>query len=55
MYSKENIKQRLTMRDFMETLRSSGEMTGGPAALSQNDRRTFANELDRFLTKYTNS
>ena len=51
MYSKENIRQRLTMRDFMETLRSSGEMTGGPPALNQSDRRAFANELDRFLTK----
>ena len=52
LYTKENIKQRLTMRDLMEQLRSTGEVTGGPSSLSQSDRRAFANELDRFLTKY---
>jgi uncharacterized protein YaiI (UPF0178 family) len=51
-YSKENIKQRLGMRDFMEELRSSGMVTGGPATLNQRDRKNFANELDRFLTRH---
>jgi len=48
-YSAENIRQRLNMRDFMDTLRSSGIDTGGQAAMSQADRREFANQLDRFL------
>jgi uncharacterized protein YaiI (UPF0178 family) len=39
------------MRDFMDTLRSSGVDTGGPAALSQADRQAFANQLDRLLAK----
>ena len=50
-YSVENIRQRLNMRDFMDTLRSSGVQTGGQATMSQNDRREFANQLDRFLQK----
>ncbi|HIF9116099.1 TPA: YaiI/YqxD family protein [Photobacterium damselae] len=51
MYTKETIKQRLQMRDFMETLRSSGIQTGGPAPLSQADRQNFANKLDIFIAK----
>ena len=50
-YTPENIRQRLNMRDFMETLRSSGQHTGGPAAYSQQDRQAFANSLDRLLAK----
>jgi len=50
LYTTENIKGRLTMRDFMDTLRSSGVDTGGPPALSQNDRKAFAGHLDRFLS-----
>ena len=50
-YTTENIRQRLTMRNFMEELRGSGVNTGGPATLSQSDRQSFANELDRFLTR----
>lgn len=50
-YTTENIKARLNMRDFMDTLRGSGINTGGPPALSQSDRQAFANELDRFLTR----
>ena len=49
-YTKENIKARLNMRDFMETMRASGVQSGGPAALSHTDRQNFANELDRLLT-----
>lgn len=44
-----NIKARLQMRDFMETLRSSGVHTGGPPPLSQADRQQFANVLDKWL------
>ena len=51
-FSTETIKARLTMRDFMDTLRASGVNTGGPPALSQTDRRAFANELDRFLARH---
>ncbi|MEW8028448.1 MAG: YaiI/YqxD family protein [Candidatus Thiodiazotropha sp.] len=49
LYTEENIRQRLNMRDFMDTLRGSGIQTGGPAALSQADRQAFANQLDRLL------
>lgn len=44
-----NIKARLNMRDFMETMRSSGVQTGGPAALGAQDRQKFANQLDKWL------
>lgn len=47
LYSTDNIKARLTMRDFMDTLRSSGIDTGGPSALSQSDRKSFASHLDK--------
>ncbi|TDB04988.1 YaiI/YqxD family protein [Halomonas marinisediminis] len=46
-----NIRARVQMRDFMETLRASGEHTGGPKGYSDSDRREFANALDRWLTK----
>jgi uncharacterized protein YaiI (UPF0178 family) len=49
LYSTQNIRERLNMRDFMDTLRSSGIQTGGPPALSQADRQAFANQLDRLL------
>lgn len=45
------IQERLTMRNFMESLRSSGVETGGPPAFSQADRQAFANQLDRLLAK----
>ncbi len=51
LYTRENIRQRLNMRDFMETLRSSGIQTGGPPPLDQRDRQAFANQLDRLLQK----
>jgi uncharacterized protein YaiI (UPF0178 family) len=53
MHTKENIGAKLNMRDFMDTMRSSGvEMGGGPSAYSQRDKQEFANKLDRFLTSY---
>ena len=51
LYTKANIKQRLSMRNFMESLRSSGVNTGGPKPLSEQDVREFSNILDRYLTK----
>ncbi len=54
LYTVENIKARLTMRDFMDSLRSSGVNTGGPPALSQSDRQVFANQLDKILLKCKN-
>ncbi|AEH33791.1 putative uncharacterized (UPF0178) protein [Vibrio anguillarum] len=51
LYTKETIKARLNIRDFMDTMRSSGIQTGGPSALSQTERREFANHLDRILAK----
>lgn len=51
LYTTENIRQRLNMRDFMDTMRSSGIQTGGPPPLNQQDRQKFANALDIFLQK----
>lgn len=51
-YSKDTIRARLNMRDFMDTLRGSGVQSGGPPALGHRDRQNFANELDRFLARH---
>lgn len=53
LYTADNIRARLNMRDFMETLRASGVDTGGPPALNQGDRKAFANHLDQILTRHT--
>ena len=52
LYTAENIRARLNMRDFMDTLRASGIDTGGPPALSQSDRKSFADHLDKLLTRH---
>ncbi len=52
LYCANSIKARLNMRDFMDTLRGSGIHTGGPPALSQSDRQSFANHLDKLLTQH---
>lgn len=52
LYTADNVRERLNMRDFMDTLRASGIHTGGPPALSQSDRNAFANNLDRLLTRH---
>ena len=52
LHSTETIRQRLNMRDFMDTLRASGIHTGGPPALSKRDRQSFANHLDKMLTRH---
>ena len=51
-YDAGNIRHRLSLRNFMDELRSSGVETGGPPPLNPRDRETFANQLDRFLVKY---
>lgn len=51
LYTRENIRERLNLRDFMDTLRSSGIDTGGPAALGPRDRQAFANALDAWLAR----
>jgi hypothetical protein len=51
LYDAENIKQILSMRDFMDSLRGSGIETGGPGGFSQRERLMFANELDRFIAR----
>lgn len=48
-YTLDNIRQRLSMRSFMEELRGAGVATGGPPPLNQTDRKAFADALDRFL------
>jgi uncharacterized protein YaiI (UPF0178 family) len=49
LYTKENIQERLALRNFLGELRNTGAVTGGPSALSHSDRQAFANQLDRFL------
>jgi uncharacterized protein YaiI (UPF0178 family) len=51
LYTIENIKERLNMRDFMDNLRASGIHTGGFAPQNSRDVQNFANQLDRFLAK----
>ncbi len=50
-YDEGNIRERLSMRNFLDELRSGGVETGGPPAFSQRDCQAFANQLDRFLTR----
>jgi uncharacterized protein YaiI (UPF0178 family) len=50
-YTEENVREHLAMRDFMEALRGSGVRTGGPQPLDQSDRKRFADQLDRFLSR----
>ncbi|MDN3653091.1 YaiI/YqxD family protein [Thalassotalea ponticola] len=49
MFTQANIKSRLNMRDFMDTMRASGVQTGGPPPLSASDKKAFADHLDRYL------
>ncbi|WP_373091122.1 YaiI/YqxD family protein [Zhongshania sp.] len=51
LFDKDNIRAKLNMRDFMDTLRSSGMHSGGAAPFSQQDKQTFANQLDRYLSR----
>ncbi len=51
LYTAENVRQHLSMRDFMADLRGAGVQTGGPPAFDQRDRQAFANQLDRLLAR----
>ncbi len=52
LHAPDTIQAKLTMRDFMETLRASGIETGGPPALTQRNRQLFAKHLDHYLTSF---
>jgi len=51
LYTKDNIKDRLSMRNLLSELRNSGIVTGGPPAFGKKDSRAFADQLDRFLVR----
>ncbi len=51
LYSVDNIKQYLAMRNLMSEIRDSGEVTKGPAPFSKKDAESFANQLNSFLQK----
>ncbi len=53
LYTLNNIRARLNMRDFMETMRSSGVYSGGAPPYGANDKKSFANQLDQWLAKYS--
>jgi uncharacterized protein YaiI (UPF0178 family) len=55
LYSEDNVRERLALRNLMQDLRSTGELLGGPAPFGHADRQRFANHLDRFLTKHRRS
>jgi uncharacterized protein YaiI (UPF0178 family) len=54
LYTEENVRERLSMRDFMSDLRETGVITGGPAPYGPKDRRNFNDALDRLLTAQLN-
>ena len=51
LYTEENVRERLAMRNLMDELRGAGQVTGGPAPMSKGDRQAFANQLDRLLAR----
>jgi uncharacterized protein YaiI (UPF0178 family) len=52
LYTPDNVQDHLARRNYLETLRSSGERTRGPAPLDKSDLQAFANQLDKFLTRW---
>jgi uncharacterized protein YaiI (UPF0178 family) len=50
-YTESNVRERLNMRDFMDSMRGAGMVTGGPPPLNAQDVQLFANSFDRLLTK----
>ncbi len=54
LFTANNIKSKLSMRDFMDVIRSSGVQTGGPSPLNQADRQNFAGHLDRWFNQNKN-
>jgi uncharacterized protein YaiI (UPF0178 family) len=51
IYTEDNIRERLALRDWMDELRATGEVTGGPSALTKRNRQAFANQLDKLLAQ----
>ena len=51
LYTSENVRERLSIRNFLDELRSGGVNTGGPPALTARDKQAFANQLDGFLAR----
>jgi uncharacterized protein len=54
LYSEDNVRERLAVRNLLQELRSTGDILGGPAPFGHADRQRFANHLDRFLTRPRN-
>lgn len=54
-FTADNIRERLSIRNFMDELRTGGVNTGGPAALGARDKQAFANQLDSFIARHTGS
>jgi uncharacterized protein len=55
LYSEDNVRERLAIRNLMQELRSAGEPLSGPAPFGQRDRQLFANQLDQFLMRHRQS
>jgi len=55
LYTRENVRERLSVRNFMDELRGSGVNTGGPPAIGQREKAAFANQLDRWLARRARS
>ena len=55
LFTRENIRERLNMRDFMDTMRASGIEMSQPPVLSNQDRQKFANGLDKWLRQTASS
>jgi hypothetical protein len=55
LYSEDNVRERLAVRNLMQELRSAGALIGGPAPFGPSDRHLFANHLDRFLARHRHS
>jgi len=51
LYTEDNIKDRLALRNLLSELRDGGLMTGGPSAFGKKDCQAFADQLDRFLVR----
>ena len=51
LYTEQNIKERLAIRDMMAEIRSNGVECGGPPTFNKKDKQNFTNQLDRFITK----
>ena len=55
LYTPDNVRERLAIRNLMQELRSGGELVGGPAAFTQANRQRFANHLDQWLSRCSRS